>query len=123
MKIWREIRLPVSILLSMVGIFFTVSSIKWVFMKESQIGGIDELSGFFGDWNYYLIVIGPIILILGIWYTYDYIKKKNFLLEEIKTDRKSELVKRKSELEKIVKTLPRKYEDMLREKERNLGLR
>lgn len=123
MKIWREIRFPLSLLIFVLGIIFFISSIAWLFFRETNLSLISDLSRFFGDWNYYLIVVGIVLLFVGGWYSYDYIKKKRYLLEEIKTDRKSEFVKKKAELEAIVKSLPKKYERMLREKEEKLGLR
>lgn len=123
MKIWREIRFPLSLLIFVLGIIFFISSIAWLFFRETNLSLISDLSRFFGDWNYYLIVVGIVLLFVGGWYSYDYIKKKRYLLEEIKTDRKSEFVKKKAELEGIVKSLPKKYERMLREKEEKLGLR
>jgi len=123
LKIWREIRFPLSLLIFVLGIIFFISSIAWLFFRETNLSLISDLSRFFGDWNYYLIVVGIVLLFVGGWYSYDYIKKKRYLLEEIKTDRKSEFVKKKAELEGIVKSLPKKYERMLREKEEKLGLR
>jgi len=123
LKIWREIRFPLSLLIFVLGIIFFISSIAWLFFRETNLSLISDLSRFFGDWNYYLIVVGIVLLFVGGWYSYDYIKKKRYLLEEIKTDRKSEFVKKKAELEAIVKSLPKKYERMLREKEEKLGLR
>ena len=110
-------------LIFVLGIIFFISSIAWLFFRETNLSLISDLSRFFGDWNYYLIVVGIVLLFVGGWYSYDYIKKKRYLLEEIKTDRKSEFVKKKAELEAIVKSLPKKYERMLREKEEKLGLR
>ena len=123
MKIWREIRLPASLLILILGIIFFVSSVVWLFFREADLGLASNLSSFFGDWNYYLIVVSIVLLFVGGWYSYDYIKKRKYLLEELKTDRKSELVKKKAELESIVKRLPKKYERMLREKDEKLGLR
>lgn len=123
MKIWREIRFPVSLLLLILGLVFFLSSVTWLFFRESDMGIIKNLSNLFGQWNYYLIVAGIILISVGGWYSYDYMKKKKFLLDEIKTDRKSELVKKKTELEYIVKRLPKKYEKMLRDKEEKLGIR
>ena len=123
MKIWREIRLPASLLIFVIGLVFLISSVVWLFFRETNLSLISNLSRFFGYWNYYLIVVGIVLLFVGGWYSYDYIKKKRYLLEEIKTERKSEFVKKRAELEAIVKKLPKKYERMLREKEEKLGLR
>jgi len=123
LKIWREIRLPASLLIFVIGLVFLISSVVWLFFRETNLSLISNLSRFFGYWNYYLIVVGIVLLFVGGWYSYDYIKKKRYLLEEIKTERKSEFVKKRAELEAIVKKLPKKYERMLREKEEKLGLR
>lgn len=122
-KVWREIRFPVSLFVLVLGIIFFISGLVWMFWREAELGVISDLAKFFGGWNYYLLVIGIVLIPIGGWYSYDYIKKKRFLLEELKTDRKSELVKKKGELESVVKALPKRYERMLREKEKKLGLR
>ena len=122
-KVWREVRFPVSLFVLALGIILFISGLVWMFWREAELGPISDLAKFFGGWNYYLLVIGIVLIPIGGWYSYDYIKKKRFLLEELKTDRKSELVKKKGELESVVKALPKRYERMLREKEEKLGLR
>ena len=48
---------------------------------------------------------------------------KKFILEEIKTDKRSEFIKRHNELRNTVKRLPSKYKEMLKEKEKELGIK
>jgi len=121
--VWREIRFPVSLLSLIIGILFFLSGIVWLFLKKYNIPLLTDLSNCFKEWNYYLLIIGLILSSIGGWYSYDYIKKRRYLIEEIKTGRKSELARKRGELEKLVKTMPRKYEEMLRNKEEELGLR
>lgn len=123
MRVWREIRFPVSLLSLIIGILFFLSGIVWLFLKKYNIPILTDLSNCFKEWNYYLLIIGLILSSIGGWYSYDYIKKRRYLIEEIKTGRKSELARKRGELEKLVKTMPRKYEEMLRNKEEELGLR
>ncbi|RLF53874.1 MAG: hypothetical protein DRN13_03580 [Thermoplasmata archaeon] len=123
MRVWREIRFPVSLLSLIIGILFFLSGIVWLFLKKYNIPLLTDLSNCFKEWNYYLLIIGLILSPIGGWYSYDYIKKRRYLIEEIKTGRKSELARKRGELEKLVKSMPRKYEEMLRNKEEELGLR
>jgi len=123
LRVWREIRFPVSLLSLIIGILFFLSGIVWLFLKKYNIPLLTDLSNCFKEWNYYLLIIGLILSSIGGWYSYDYIKKRRYLIEEIKTGRKSELARKRGELEKLVKTMPRKYEEMLRNKEEELGLR
>ncbi|HDO19524.1 MAG TPA: hypothetical protein ENG74_02230 [Thermoplasmatales archaeon] len=122
-KIWREIVFPTSIVLTVVGILLTAMGIVWIWFRDVNLGVFTDLVSYVENWNYYGLIAGIIIFPTGVFYLYDYLKKRKFLLEEIKTDRKSELVKKKAELEDVVKRLPKKYERMLREKEKELGIK
>jgi hypothetical protein len=48
---------------------------------------------------------------------------KRFILEEIKTDKRSEFIKKHNELRNTAKRLPSKYKKMLKEKEKELGVK
>jgi hypothetical protein len=49
--------------------------------------------------------------------------KRKFLLDELKTDKRSEILKKRSKLEATVKHLPSKYQRMLSEKEEEFNIR
>jgi len=121
--IWRELRLPVTILMLIVGLILLLTGIIWIWFPRISAGLLSELANSLANWNYYGLVVGIILLISGIWYLYDFIKKRKTLLEKMKTDRRSEFVKRRKELEKIAKSLPRKYEKMLLEKMEELKIK
>ncbi|MCD6410964.1 MAG: DUF3198 domain-containing protein [Thermoplasmata archaeon] len=121
--IWRELRLPVTILMLVVGLILLLTGIIWIWFPRISAGFLSELANSLANWNYYALVAGIILLISGIWYLCDFIKKRKTLLEKMKTDRRSEFVKRRKELEKIAKSLPRKYEKMLLEKMEELKIK
>ena len=75
------------------------------------------------EWNAYALVIGLIIFGIGIYYLYSYLNKRKFLLNELKTDKRSEILKKRSKLESTVKHLPTKYQRMLSEKEEEFNIR
>ena len=74
-------------------------------------------------WSLYVLVIGFIIFGIGIWYLYSYLKDRKFVLEELQTNKRSELLKKHSELKEIVKHLPSKYKKMLKEREEELRIK
>lgn len=76
-----------------------------------------------GIWNDYILVAGLIIFGVGVYYLYSYLNKRKFVLDELKTDKRSEILKKRSKLETTVKHLPSKYQRMLSEKEEEFNIR
>jgi len=76
-----------------------------------------------GIWNDYILIAGLIILGIGVYYVYSYITKRKYVLEELKSDKRSEILKKRSKLESTVKQLPSKYKKMLSDKEDELNIR
>jgi len=75
------------------------------------------------EWNAYILVAGLIIFGIGVYYLYSYFNKRKFVLDELKTDKRSEILKKRSKLETIVKHLPKKYQQMLSEKEEEFNIK
>jgi len=74
-------------------------------------------------WGLYVLIIGLIVFGMGIYYLYSFIVKKKFVLEELQTNKRSELLKRHSELKESVRHLPSKYKEMVKEKEKELRIK
>ena len=74
-------------------------------------------------WGLYVLIIGLIVFGTGIYYLYGFIVKKKFVLEEFQTNKRSELLKRHSELKESVRHLPSKYKEMVKEKEKELRIK
>jgi len=75
------------------------------------------------DWSSYLLILGFIVFGFGIWYLYSYSKDRKFILEEMETNKRSELIKKHNELKVAVKHMPSKYKKMLKDKEDELKIR
>ena len=74
-------------------------------------------------WGLYVLIIGLIVFGTGIYYLYGFIVKKKFVLEELQTNKRSELLKRHGELKEAVRHLPSKYKEMVKEKEKELRIK
>jgi putative Mn2+ efflux pump MntP len=76
-----------------------------------------------GVWNDYILVAGLIIFGIGVYYLYSYLNKRKFVLDELKTDKRSEILKKRNKLESTVKHLPKKYQQMLSDKEEEFSIK
>lgn len=123
-KLIRESIVILSIITIIIGLILLSMGVLWYgfpdFVEQSnELGIVFQM----GDWNAYLLVIGLIIFGIGVYYLYVYLMDKKFILEEIETDKRSEFIKKHNELRNTVKRLPSKYKKMLKEKEKELGIK
>ena len=118
----REFVFAFSIILTVIGIFI-------LFIGATAIWAPDILKDLLNlsedvlQWNIYLLIIGFIIFMAGIWYLYLYLKYRIFILKELKTNKRSELLKKHTDLKNTVKHMPSKFNKMLKEKEEELNIR
>jgi hypothetical protein len=118
----REYILIFSVIVSVLGffvIFLGASGIWFQDVSKDVLNFTDD----FLKWSPYLLVIGFIILGIGLYYLYGYLKNRKLVLKELKTKKRSELLKRHSELKDAVKHMPSKYKKMLKDKEEELRIR
>ena len=115
----REYVLTLSIVTLVIGLFLLITGALWVFLKIDALQFIHDVR----EWNDYVLIIGLIIVAFGLWYLYSYLTKRKFVLTELKTNKRSEFLKKHRELKDTVKRLPSKYKTMLEEKEETLHIR
>jgi hypothetical protein len=122
----REYILGLSILTIIPGVVFMFMGVVYVFfisIAEPTNSLLHFIKDPLGVWNDYILVAGLIIFGIGVYYLYSYMNKRKFLLDELKTDKRSEILKKRSKLEATVKHLPSKYQRMLSEKEEEFNIR
>ena len=119
----REYILGLSIITTIVGIFVLFMGVIWYFFKDLQFGVYTDMIYRAGEWNFYILIIGLFIFGIGIYYLYSYFKNREFVLEELNTNKRSEFLKKHVEIKQKIKNLPSKYQKMLREKEEELQIR
>lgn len=118
---FREFVLAFSIILTILGIIVIFIGATAIWFKDIP-EDLLNLSKDFLFWKEYLLIIGFIIFAAGIWYLYTYLKNRKFILEEIKTNKRSELLKKHGELKNTVRHMPSKYQRMLKSKEEELKI-
>ena len=118
----REYVFGLSIITTVVGLFVLIIGILGMWFQDAAVDVFNLPKGFMA-WSIYVLIVGLIILGFGLYYLYSFITKRKFLLEEIKIDKRSELIKKHNELKRSVRHLPSKYAEMLKEKEKELGVK
>jgi hypothetical protein len=122
----REYVLALSVLIIIPGIIFMIMGLVYNFfikIAEPTNSVLHFIKDPIGIWNDYILVLGLIIFGIGVYYVYSYRKKRQFLLDELQTDKRSEIIKKRTKLEATVKHLPTKYQRMLAAKEDELNIR
>jgi len=121
----REYILGLSILTIIPGVVFIFMGVVYYWFNKIEPPNF-PLHFIFDpikEWNAYALVAGLIIFGIGVYYLYSYLNKREFVLDELKTDKRSEILKKRSKLENTVKHLPSKYQRMLSEKEEEFNIR
>lgn len=125
----REYVFGLSIIVMIVGFLVLLMGIIWYGFRDSddnltiQLGPYTDIIKTLEDGNAYFLAIGLIVFGIGVYYLYSYFKNRKFVLEEFKTNKRSELLKKHSELRDTVRHLPSKYKKMLKEKEDELRIK
>ena len=115
---FRETQFIFSIILTVLGFIALFIGITGIWYQDFCF-----LPSDFYDWSFYLLIIGFIVFVAGVWYLYNFIKNRKFVLDELKTNKRSELLKRHAELKNTVKHMPSKYRKLLKDKEEELKIR
>ena len=120
----REYVVGLSIIIMICGFVLLIMGVLWYKFRNATLEN-DSLHFIYdlGEWNAYLLVGGLIIFGIGLYYIYSYITKRKFVLEEIKTNKRSEFLNKHKELKGTVKHLPSKYRKMVKEKEKELKIK
>ncbi len=114
-----EYRMEIGAVLAVVGAIATIVSVVGVFFKDgvpSFLSGLSGVASTLGNWNLWLLLIGPSMLILGAWWVYDHFKKVKKLESYLSENSKSKFVRNIDDILYLGWSLPQRYEDMVLEK-------
>jgi uncharacterized membrane protein len=111
-----------SVILIIIGLILFLNGVLGEWAKDF-LKSIIRFSDEYLAWSLYLVIIGFIVLITGIWYLYSFLKNRKFVLEQVKTNKRSEFLKKHIELKNKVRHLPSKYQKMVKEKEEELKIK
>jgi len=121
----REYIAPLSTIVTIIGLFLLLMGIFWYWARSIIQPTTSPLHFVFtlGEWNAFILVAGLIILGIGVYYIYSFLTKRKFVMDELKSDKRSEVLKMRAKLESTVKHLPSKYQRILTDKEDELNIK
>jgi hypothetical protein len=124
----REYIFGISILTMIPGLVFIFMGVIYYGFRDSITPSTSALHFIYkpfgnGDFNAYFLIAGLIIFGIGVYYLYSYLTKRKFVIDELRTAKRSEVLKKRNKLEITVKHLPRKYQRMLSEKEEEFNIK
>jgi uncharacterized membrane protein YiaA len=121
----REYVMVFSIIITIIGILLLFMGVAYYWIRSlvepatTPLHFINTLQ----EWNAYILVAGIVIFSIGVYYIYSFLKKRKFVLDELRTDKRSEILKKRNKLEATTKHLPSKYQRMLTQKEEELNIK
>jgi len=118
----REYVFILSIIFTILGCIVLIIGITGMWFQDilkNMLGFSDEIL----NWSLYILIIGLIVFGIGVYYLYSYLTTRKFVIEELKTNKRSEFLKKHIEVKQKVKHLPSKYQKMLKEKEEELQIK
>lgn len=121
-KILKEYIFGISVVLLIVGLAVLVFGILGMWFDD-VLTNTFSLNQNILAWSLYILIVGFIVTITGIYYLYEFLKNKRFLLEELETNKRSEFMKNHLELKNAARHLPSKYQEMLSKKEKDLRVK
>ena len=118
----REYVFVLSIIFTILGaiiLFFGVTMIWFEDIPKEMFGFSQDIL----NWNIYVLALGFVVFAAGVYYLYSFFVNRKFVLEELETNKRSEFIKKHSEVKMKAKHLPSKYRKMLKDKEKELKIK
>ena len=119
----KEYVFGLSIISMIIGLFLLFMGIIFYWISDIELGFYTDIIKKLDQWNAFILVGGLIIFGIGLYYLYSYQTNRAFVLEEIKTNKRSEFLKKHKELKVTMKHLPSKYQKMVKDKEKELKIK
>ena len=123
--ILTEYRLELGGLFAVLFSFVTIVGVVGVFLEDSlpaALSFLKDLTEPIGSWAYWLLVIGPLALVISAWWLYDFVKKTRKLGALIDTPSKAKFVRNLDDIEFLAWSLPQRFEDQVLQKKKDFGL-
>ncbi|MEE9152020.1 MAG: DUF3198 domain-containing protein [Thermoplasmata archaeon] len=103
-------------LLFILGISLTIFGFFGVFYYDSDYNVFKGIIDSIGDWKYWCILIGPILIISGGWYFYDNISKRREFANLTDTTSKAKFIRNLDRVEFLAWKLAPRYREQLAKK-------
>jgi hypothetical protein len=119
----REIKFELATAVLVAGLILSLIGVKGTYFAEPHIPVIDDLAHDLGAWNTWLSIIGPLLLLVGIWVVGDGILKRREFDRLIETTSKAAFVRNQDRLEELAWLLSEEHELRVFEKKQEFRIK
>ena len=123
-RLVQELRLEISAMFFIAGIVLTIFAVDHYAFKPQNLPPIlQDIEVRLGEWNVFLIVIGPLLLLSGGYYFFDTIRKRREFDRLVETDSKAKFVRNQDRIEELAWILGKRYHRRSQEKKAEFNLK
>jgi len=123
-RIVRELRLEISAMVFFAGILLTIFAVDHYLIRNPNLPAfLQDIDNRLGEWNVWLAVLGPLLLLGGGYYFIDTIRKRREFDRLIETDSKAKFVRSQDRIEFLAWTLGKQYHSRSEQKKAEFNLK
>lgn len=105
------------------GFLFTLFTVNHYFLRNSLPDFFLDIDNRIGPWIVWVAVIGPLLLLIGVFYFQDTIRKRREFRQLIDTDSKAKFVRNQARLVEIAQALGNEYWGRIEQKAAEFNLK
>lgn len=110
-------------ILFIIGIILTILGFFGVFYYDDAPNFLKRTIDSVGDWKYWCILLGPILIIAGGWYFFDNLSKRREFKDLIKTTSKAKFIRNLDRVEFLAWKLTPEHQDQLAKKKKEFHIK
>lgn len=114
--------LEIGVAVTLVGLLFTVvaaatylDALALPWYRNLVCAG--ATAGACEDWNLWVLVVAPLVLLTGGFYAGEQVRMRRRFRQLLDTNKKSEFLHNRRDLEDLARRLPKRFEERIEEKE------
>ena len=115
--------LHLGFVLFVIGIVLTILGIIGVFYYDQSPDSLKGVIDTIGNWRYWCILLGPILIIAGGWYFFDNVRKRREFLELIETTSKAKFIRNLDRVEYLAWKLTLKHQEQFMDKKKEFHIK
>ncbi|UCG68574.1 MAG: DUF3198 domain-containing protein [Thermoplasmata archaeon] len=115
--------LQFGLIIFIIGIILTIIGFFGVFYYDNAPEFLKGPINSIGDWKYWCILLGPILIIAGGWYFFDDINKRREFQELMETTSKAKFIRNQDRVEYLAWKLTPKHQNEFMEKKKEFNIK
>jgi hypothetical protein len=122
-RILTNYTLHLGLILFVLGIILTIIGFFGVFYYDNAPDFLKDVINAIGDWKYWCILLGPILIIAGGWYFFDNINRRKEFKELMETTSKAKFIRNLDRVEYLAWRLTPSHQSELMEKKKEFNIK